>query len=142
MIYPKKGMSYRTVSVDTASPGKLILMLYDGALRFLKEGELGFEEECPRVRNETISNNLIKVQNILAELQRSLNFDASREFAERMYSLYEFMINQCQESNVHKKVEPIHVVQRLLGEIRDAWAEMLANQGTHEISKTGLSLSA
>ena len=38
----KKLASYRTVSVDTASPGRLILMLYDGALRFLRSAEDGF----------------------------------------------------------------------------------------------------
>lgn len=142
MVNAKKLASYKTVSVDTASPGKLILMLFDGALRFLRTAEDGFRLECPRTRQETIHNNLIKAQNIVAELQRCLNFREGGEFSINMFRLYDFMNAQIMEANVKKEPENIRVVLRLLGEIRDAWDQMLREQGNHVEQLAGVSLSA
>jgi flagellar protein FliS len=128
--------SYRTLAVETAGPGRLILMLFDGALRFLNTAETGFELEDLRERNEAINNNLIKVQNIVTELQRSLDLEQGGEFARNMYALYDFMMTQIMEANMKKQIEPIRTVARLLGEIREAWQEMLENQadGASELS--------
>ena len=119
--------SYRTLAVETASPGRLILMLFDGAVRFLSAAEAGFEIEELRERNEAINNNLVRVQNIVTELQRSLDLKKGGEFARNMYALYDFMSTQIMEANIHKDVEPVKTVSRLLGDIRDAWMEMLEN---------------
>lgn len=117
--------SYRTMSITTASPGRLILMLFDGALRFMAEAENGFNESDFVKRSETIHNNLMKVQNILHELQRSLDMEVGGEFAERMYALYDFMTAQIRQANLKKDPEPIRIVAKMLGGIRDAWAQML-----------------
>ncbi len=111
-------------------------MLFDGALRFLNAAETGFEVEDLRERNEAINNNLIRVQNIVTELQRSLDLEQGEEFARNMYALYDFMATQLMEANMKKQIEPIRTVARLLGEIREAWQEMLANQAdsTTELS--------
>ena len=119
--------SYRTLAVETASPGRLILMLFDGAVRFLSAAEAGFEIEELRERNEAINNNLVRVQNIVTELQRSLDLQKGGEFARNMYALYDFMSTQIMEANIRKDVEPVKTVSRLLGDIRDAWLEMLEN---------------
>lgn len=117
--------SYKSVAVTTATPGQLILMLYDGALRFLATASHGFQIECLNQRNEQIHNNLVKTQNILRELQLSLNLKAGGEFAQNMYALYDFMHDQLRRANLSKEPEPIVTVERLLREIRDAWAQML-----------------
>jgi flagellar protein FliS len=128
--------SYRTLAVETASPGRLILMLFDGAVRFLGAAEAGFEIEELRDRNEAINNNLVRVQNIVTELQRSLDLKKGGEFARNMYALYDFMNTQIMEANIRKDVEPVKIVSRLLGEIRDAWQEMLENnpEGNPELT--------
>ena len=117
--------SYKTVTVNTASPGHLILMLYDGALRFMGIALLGFNEQNVMKRVETIHNNLVKTQKILRQLQISLDMQAGGEFAGRMYALYDFMQAQIKLANLKKEAEPIRTVERLLGDIRDAWAKML-----------------
>ena len=117
--------SYKASSVQTASPGQLVLMLYDGALKFLQVAEAGFQETNVRTRNEQINNNLIKAQNILAELQTSLDMKVEGEFSKTMFQLYDFMIRQLQEANIRKAPEPIKVVDGMLRDIRDAWEEML-----------------
>ncbi len=117
--------SYRAVAIRTATPGQLILMLFDGALRFIGAAEQGFKEENVVKRNELVHNNIVRALNIIRELQNSLNMEAGGEFASQMYGLYDFMSTQLQTANLEKKVEPLQLVYRLLGEIRDAWSEML-----------------
>lgn len=129
MLRSNHSSSYKTLAVETAGPGRLILMLFDGALRFLRAAEAGFELDDLRERNETINNNLIRVQNIVTELQRCLDLEQGGDFAGNMYALYDFMNTQIMEANLRKEVDPIRTVARLLGEIRDSWQEMLGKQG-------------
>jgi flagellar protein FliS len=138
----KKLGSYRTVSVDTASPGKLILMLFDGALRFLRAAEDGFRLENPGARAEAVHNSLMKAQEIVAELQRCLNLRDGGDFAINMFRLYDFMIMQLIEANTKKQPEKIRVVVQLLGEVREAWDQMLREQNTSTMQTAGLSMSA
>lgn len=135
MFKSSSSQSYRTLAVETAGPGRLILMLFDGALRFLHAAEAGFELEDLRERNEAINNNLIRVQNIVTELQRCLDLGQGGDFARNMYALYDFMNTQLMEANMRKELEPIRTVARLLGEIRESWQEMLEKQSEAE---TGL----
>jgi len=142
MFTAKKLASYKTVAVDTASPGRLILMLFDGALRFMSAAELGFENTCARTRQETVHNNLIRAQDIIHELQRSLNLKQGGEFAANLFRLYDFMNTKLMEANMKKEPENIRIVARLLGEIRDAWEQMLREQGSGVEQTAGMSLSA
>ena len=94
----------------------------------MNEAKRGFEIEDLKLRNEAISNNLIKAQNIFGELQRSLRLDKGGEFADRMFGLYGFYLMKLIEANFKKAEEPIDTVIRLFTEIRDAWEEMLSKQ--------------
>lgn len=98
--------SYKSVAVTTASPGQLILMLFDGALRFTAAAEKGFEEEDLARRNEMIHNNIIRAQNIILELQHSLDLRVEGGFPQRMFALYDFMTAQLVEANIKKEVKP------------------------------------
>jgi|688.fasta_scaffold519936_2 flagellar protein FliS len=122
--------SYKSVAVTTASPGQLVLMLFDGALRFLSVATHGFQLENIALRNEQIHNNLVKAQKIIRELQCSLDMKVEGDFPKTMFALYEFMIEQLQTANIAKDVVPIGVVERLLGEVRGAWAQMLEQSAT------------
>ncbi|HEY2801376.1 MAG TPA: flagellar export chaperone FliS [Chthoniobacterales bacterium] len=117
---------YLANSVNTASPGRLTLMLYDGGIRFMATAVAGFEEPDPVKRIETIHNNLVKAQNILRELQSALDLNGAGGFSERMFALYDYMIAQLAEANRKKEAQPIQLVEELLGKIRNAWATMLA----------------
>ena len=125
--------AYQTQAVFTASPGQLVLMLYDGALRFLGHARdaLQAPEDSPR-RIEIINNNLIKAQNILAELQASLNHEVGGDHSANLDRLYEYYIRRLLEANMKKKVEPVIEVESLVRQLRDGWAEMLRN---HEMER-------
>ena len=126
MVANAYARTYRANAVLTASPGQLVLMLYDGALKALAIAREAFgRAEDPR-RIEIINQQLVKAQNIVSELQGGLNLDAGGEFAQTMNRLYDYHHRRLFEANLRKQVEPVIEVERLLKELRDAWAEMLA----------------
>lgn len=128
MVEP--GKRYQATAINTASPGQLILMLFDGALRSMGIAVAAFKETDRTRQIECIHNNLIKAQGILRELQASLDLEKGGEFSQQMHRLYEFMIEQLNEANLKKSVTPIQIVESLLSQIRDAWAQMLVPSGT------------
>lgn len=125
--------TYQAQSVLTASPGQLVLMLYDGVLRFLGRARDALEstEQSAR-RIETINTNLIKAQNILAELQSNLNHEAGGDHAANLDRLYDYYLRRLLEANMKKDVQPVIEVDGLVRQLRDAWAEMLR---THEAER-------
>ena len=127
MDYSKKvARSYKAQSIETASPGKLVLMLFDGALRFMDGAKKGFEEEDFTKRNEDVNNNLIRAQNIVMELQGSLDMTVKGDLPGTLYRLYDFVVHQLQQANLKKDPEPIEHAYKTISELRDAWDEMLA----------------
>lgn len=126
MVAQDYARTYRANSVLTASPGQLVLMLYDGALKALHVAREGFDRSVddPR-RYEIINTQLLKAQSIISELQNTLNHEAGGEFSRTMERLYDYYNRRLTEANLRKQVEPVVEVERLLREVRDAWAEML-----------------
>ena len=118
--------TYRSNSILTASPGQLVLMLFDGALKALAVARTACDDPAgdPR-RFEVIHTQLTKAQKIIAELQGTLNLEAGGEFARTMYRLYDYYDRRLTEANMKKQSAPIAEVERLLGEVRNAWSEML-----------------
>jgi len=122
--------NYQQAAIKTATPGQLILMLMDGALGAMATARAGFQIEAFAPRMEKINNQLIKAQAILRELKASLDLRGGGEFAARMWSLYDFMLDRLSAANINKDPEPIAIVEKLLSEIRDAWATMLEKSVT------------
>jgi flagellar secretion chaperone FliS len=118
--------AYRANSILTASPGQLVLMLFDGALNALAIARTACDDPNgdPR-RFEIVHQQLTKAQKIIAELQGTLNLEAGGDFAKTMYQLYDYYDRRLVEANLKKQSAPIAEVERLLGEVRNAWNEML-----------------
>jgi flagellar protein FliS len=127
----KAWQSYRQVATQTASPGQLVLLLFNGIIRFLEQARVGFGLDDPKEFNETINNNLQRAQAILNELNQSLNMAEGGEFAQRMRCLYDYFDRRLQESNMTKTEPGIIEVLKHATVLRDAWAEML-QRGTSE----------
>jgi flagellar secretion chaperone FliS len=128
--------TYRANSILTATPGQLVLMLYDGALKSIGMAReaFGTPTDSPR-RIETINTQLLKAQAILTELQNGLNLEAGGEFARTMHRLYDYHNRRLLEANIRKQVEPIIEVERLVRELRDAWAQMLTQQDSTVVER-------
>lgn len=125
MSYQRPWNSYRQITTQTASPGQLVLMLYDGSIRFLEKSLSGFEMDDPIEFNQTINNNIIRAQTIIGELNSTLNMEQGGELAYTLRRLYGYMDDRLMESNLRKSPEGIHDTIRRLTILRDAWQEML-----------------
>jgi flagellar protein FliS len=123
--------TYRSNAVLTASPGQLVLMLFDGALSALAiaRDALGRPENDMR-RLEVVNHQLLKAQAIVSELQGGLNFQAGGEVAKTLDQLYDYYNRRLFEANLRKQVGPVIEVEKMLGELRAGWAEMLTKQGS------------
>ena len=118
--------SYRQVTLLTAPPGQIVLMLFEGALHALERALPGFSCSDPAEANMTIHNNLQRAQEIIRELNGALNMEEGGEFASTMRRLYFYFERRLRESNVRKRREGVEEVIQHLTVLRDAWATMLS----------------
>lgn len=134
--------SYRKITTQTASPGHLVLMLYDGAIAFLEKGLTGFDHSDPLDFNLTINNNVLRAQAIIYEMNARLDMEKGGELSEKFRQLYSYYYRRLQEGNMKKRKPPIAEVARHLRVLRDAWAEMLRRGGAENDSAAAGELSA
>ncbi len=117
--------AYRETRVKTASPGQLVVMLYDEAI---KQSDTAIQllgpESKPRPEDiERINVALGKVQDVITELMASLDFDAGGEIARDLFALYVWFGREILEANIHKEVGRVSSVRTMLAELREAWAD-------------------
>ncbi len=113
---------YKETQVKTANQGRLIVMLYDGAIKFLNIALSGL----PDKKYDLVNNNIIKAQDIISELMLSLNFDVG-DFADKLYSLYTYMNKKLVEGNIKKSSDPLKEVIVYLNELKLAWTRVAAH---------------
>ena len=128
MYRPNKYQAYQSGAVFTASPAQLVLMLFDGAIKFLHIALEGFKLQDPLEFNLTIHQNTQKAQAIIRELKACLDPEKGAEFAEKMTALYNYFDRRLQDGNLKKESGPIEEVNRHLQVLRDAWKEMMQKQ--------------
>ncbi|KZE48557.1 flagellar protein FliS [Brevibacillus parabrevis] len=111
--------TYQSNQVTTATPADLTLMLYNGALKFIKQAKNAIEEKNVAKAHEAS----LKVQNILYELMSTLNNDypISKEFVK----LYEYMLQRTIEANMRKDITILSEVEELFVQFRDTWKEAM-----------------
>jgi flagellar secretion chaperone FliS len=114
--------AYRASSVMTASPGQLVVMLYDGAGRFLRQAELAAEEGAWR----HAMDRLDKADAIVDELLVTLDVEQGGQLAERLQGIYVFCKRLTIEARLEKDADKIRRTASLLAELREAWAEVAA----------------
>ena len=112
---------YKQTQMETAPKEEILLMLHDGAVRFLNLAKEGFAEK----NIEKQHNNIVKVQNIITEFESSLDKKAGGEFAQNLLNLYEFMSNQLFIANVKKDEQALDVVIKHMTSLRDTWREAI-----------------
>lgn len=111
--------AYKQNSINTASPGELTLMLYNGCIKFLNKAKKAIEEKNIQERNY----NLQKAQAIISELMVTLNMDY--EISKQIYPLYEYMNRRLIEANIKNDAEIVDEVIGLATEFRDTWKEVI-----------------
>lgn len=112
--------SYRTHAVSTQQSGKLIVMLYDGAVKYLDiAAEKLAEGDC-----EGKGMYIGKAQDVVAELNNCLDLEAGGELAENLQALYSFVHRMLSTANAERDSEKIRQCKQILAELRDAWKQV------------------
>ncbi|KAF0818989.1 MULTISPECIES: flagellar export chaperone FliS [Cytobacillus] len=123
--------SYQQNSVNTASPGELTLMLYNGCLKFIHQAKKAIEEKNIELKN----TNIQKAQSIIQELMVTLNMDM--EVSKNMMSLYDFMNRRLMEANIKNDASILDEVEGLVTEFRDTWKEVIQMNRQKQFSQGG-----
>ncbi len=110
-------------------------MLYDGALRNVDRAleEMGNQHR----RYDSVSNHVIRAQDIITELMVSLDFDRGEVIARNLFGLYVYMNRRLLEGNIQKDVAPLQEVRTMLLELRGAWAEVAEKKGADLPERAG-----
>lgn len=116
--------NYRTHAVSTQDSGKLVVMLYDGAVKFLKIAE----EKLAEGDFETKGIYVGKAQDIVAELNNCLDLESGGELAQNLQALYNFVHRRLSSANAKRDSKEIRQCRDLLVELRDAWKEIADNK--------------
>ncbi|TWI72379.1 flagellar biosynthetic protein FliS [Desulfobotulus alkaliphilus] len=111
--------TYQSNHFEGMDPRRLILMLYDGALRFLKGAREGALENNPQKRGE----NLGRAIAIISELQASLNPDMNDEATEFLRGLYGSILAELPTASISNNIKPIEQTERYITQLRKIWAE-------------------
>ena len=109
--------TYQETAVTTQNKGKLVVMLYDGAIKFLKMAIREIEAKNPEAKGEYIS----KATDILFELNTVLDTEVGGEVATNLRKLYLFMGRHLSEANAKQDIGKIEEVIKLLEELNQGW---------------------
>lgn len=109
--------TYKSVTVDTASQGKLILIAYDVAIKSCRAAIELFNDN---LGIEMRSRHIFKAQDAITELMGALKMDVG-EIAQNLYKLYDYMLRRLVESNVKNDPSKCKEVLGYLENLRDAW---------------------
>ncbi|HEY3380280.1 MAG TPA: flagellar export chaperone FliS [Vicinamibacterales bacterium] len=121
----RAAQAYYQTQVQSQSPLELVVMLYDGALRFMRLAADGTRRRDLVVKRDGMSRAMA----ILAELQNTLNVENGGEIARSLDGLYAYITSRLIEANIKQDPAPIEESIRLLTPLRDAWAQIAANPG-------------
>ena len=121
--------AYQQNSIQTATPGELTLMLYDGCIKFIKLAKRDIENNNIEGKN----TNIQKAQNIIQELMLTLNQDM--EISKQLMPLYDYLHHQLLQANINNDIEILDEVEGFVDEFRGTWREVIKlNRGQTKVS--------
>ena len=115
---------YQENKIEGSSQGEMIILLYEGAIKFMYEA-INFIE----VKNiQNAHDKIIKVQRIINELMITLDFEAGGEIATNLYNLYDFVMNELIKANIKKEAEGLNNSIEILQELLGAWKVVIQQE--------------
>lgn len=119
-------MDYREQMVMTASPAKLIELLLDKAISVIEDAKALIDEKNFKGANEKI----IRAQDIVMELNLSLDVEGGGDIAKNLRALYNYMYRTLVEANIKKDVKKLDEVKTLLSDLLSTWQEAMEKAGS------------
>jgi flagellar protein FliS len=123
-MLPNPYQQYRATKVQTSGSVDLVVMLYEGAVKFIRLGIEAMEHDDAK----TAHTNLVRAQDIVVELLTSLNREAGGQIANQLAGVYDYCFRRLVLANVRKDPEP---AREVLGSVRDlgmAWQQIALQQ--------------
>lgn len=119
MQYGNAADTYRRNQIMSASPEKLIVLLYDGAIQQLNRAKAGLDGDSKQSADVGIA--LGKAMAILGELRSSLDLERGGEIAQNLDRLYDFCLDQVYTTNIERSADPIEPPIRVLRTLKEGW---------------------
>ena len=124
-------VAYQKNMVEGADKGTLVLLLYDGVIRFFMEAKRNFEEGNYKQGFLSLS----RADRIVKELIASLDMEKGGEIAQNLFKLYEFVLWKILLAEKEKNTTHIDEACHIISELRSAWKEVLSKQKEKEKNK-------
>jgi len=117
---------YQKNHVETATPEKILILLYDGAIQFLNKAKIAIAEGT----TEQVHNNIISCENIILEFMGTLNMKEGGALSKNLYNLYEYLYNTLVTANFNKDIKKIDEVLGHLKGLRETWQKAIDIAGS------------
>jgi flagellar protein FliS len=124
---------YKDAQYSTASPEQLLLMLYEGAIKYARQAQ----EEMREKNIEGANNKLKKTGDIISELMVSLDMEQGGEIARNLYNLYDYMNRRLIQANIRKDPGLVDEVITLLTSLKESWEEVIGRVRSQVIQNAG-----
>jgi flagellar secretion chaperone FliS len=125
---------YQENQILSASAEQILLMLYDGAIRFTRQAITGIESNNLSQFHKGIKNSMA----IITEFSHSLDHTIGGKIADNLEALYDFMIRELLMANLRKDIEKLQVVEKMLMDLRSTWAEAIDINTREQIPMNGM----
>ena len=122
MVNARGADVYRRTEVQSSSPMELVVMLYDGAIKFTLEAREAIARNDVRARTTAVSRALA----IIAELQNTLNMKEGGDIARELDRLYPYMSTRLLDVTAKADDKAAEEVLKLLRMLREAWSQIVA----------------
>jgi flagellar secretion chaperone FliS len=120
LAHGRFAQEYRKNAVNGASPLQLIIMLYDGALRFMEAGKHAMKTGDLDRQNDQLQ----RAQKIFMELMSCLDMEKGGEIAKNLLGLYTFCLNELVTANMKDDPAGVDRAMKVISDLRESWAEL------------------
>lgn len=111
---------YQKSAVQGASPIQLIVMMYDGALRFMEAGRHAMQQKDLEKQNA----NLQKAQRVVVELMACLDMKNGGEVAKNLFALYSYVVDELVQANMSDDLKAVERSIKVISDLRESWSEL------------------
>ena len=143
MSYTQAYNAYKETNVKTASQGRLVVLLYEEAVRQLTLASSLFSEDSnlPVQNIERFGKSILKSQEIITELQVSLDMEKGGEIAKNLMALYIFFNRQLTDANIKKDKAIVESILKMMSELCESWRQAAASSATTQTTKVQQALN-
>ena len=118
--------TYQRQAILTASPEKLIRLLYEGAIRFLERTRIGLSDPA-KARTPGVSEALGRSMAIISELRTSLDLEKGEKIAQDLDALYEYCTSELTRANLERSPEGAENALLVLRTLKEGWDAIIPN---------------